>query len=111
MDTSVSSMSYTYSACNRCIATTTNFTSGPAQVSTIGRDSWQNEWAVEQKPVVKQGGAWVNPLPTMPFENLPCPPYSDPPTMRVPLAAGRGWETLDHEANQAFGGTDREQAA
>ena len=42
---------------------------------------------------------------------LTCPPNPDPPTMRVPTAAGSGLETLDHEADKAFGGTDRDEAA
>ena len=42
---------------------------------------------------------------------MTCPPNPDPATMRVPTAAGSGQETLDHEADKAFGGADREQAA
>lgn len=41
---------------------------------------------------------------------LTCPPNPDPGAMRVPMDPGWVMETLD-EANEAFGGTDRDQAA
>ena len=40
-----------------------------------------------------------------------CPPKPDPPTMRVPTDPGRVPETLEDEADKAFGGIDRDQAA
>ena len=40
-----------------------------------------------------------------------CPPKSDPATMRVPTGRGSAQETLDDEADKAFGGTDCVQVA
>ena len=40
-----------------------------------------------------------------------CPPNPDPPTMRVSTGRGTTQETLEDEADKAFGGADREQAA
>ncbi len=40
-----------------------------------------------------------------------CPPNPDPVPMRVPTGRGAAQETLEDEADKAFGGTDRDQAA
>lgn len=42
---------------------------------------------------------------------LTCPPNPDPAPMRVPTDPGRVQETLEDEADEAFGGADRDQAA
>ena len=43
--------------------------------------------------------------------HLACPPNPDPGAMRVPRGHGMARETLDDEADQTFGGTDRDQVA
>jgi hypothetical protein len=51
------------------------------------------------------------PMPTASSSRVDCdpPPNPDPPTTSVPSAAGCGSDTLDQDADKAFGGTDRDQ--
>ena len=57
------------------------------------------------------GGVVVDVQPAVLRVPVTCPPNPDPAPMRVPTDPGGVQETLEDEADEAFGGADRDQAA